>query len=395
MKILVVSSKYQPEYSGSGLRAHNTYKRFKEKYDVNFDILTNSLTHQGNKKYEFEGLEVTRISPPFIIPKKKSILRLTLMSLGLIWEVFYSWKFVKKKITEYDLLHTFGNTWTIGFLSWYFSKKNKPIIRELCNDMSNPLYPIQAESYMKPVFNKKNTLVIPISKRLEKLAKNYGLKNIWYRLNPVNENKFFIDYKNKYFLRSKLTKFNQNDIVLNLVANFVDRKNQLFSIDVLNFLPNNFKLILAGPLKTENYEYFKLIQKKIHNFGLTDRVDIQTGFIDNFDEYLKCSDIFLFPSKAEGLGTPLLEAQACGVPVISNYISDITDTMIKEDNGGYFLELDAKKWAEAIQKVLKFPEQTLIDNANHVNKICSSKNIDEEYYKKIKKLINNEYSDVK
>ena len=107
------------------------------------------------------------------------------------------------------------------------------------------------------------------------------------------------------------------------------------------------------------------------------------------------SAIFLFPSKAEGLGTPLLEAQACGVPVISNYISDITDTMIKEDNGGYFLELDAKKWAEAIQKVLKFPEQTLIDNANHVNKICSSKNIDEEYYKKIKKLINNEYSDVK
>ena len=70
MKILVVSSKYQPEYSGSGLRAHNTYKRFKEKYDINFDILTNSINYQGNKKYKYDEVEVTRISPPFKIPKK-------------------------------------------------------------------------------------------------------------------------------------------------------------------------------------------------------------------------------------------------------------------------------------------------------------------------------------
>ena len=61
--------------------------------------------------------------------------------------------------------------------------------------------------------------------------------------------------------------------------------------------------------------------------------------------------MFLFPSKAEGLGTPLLESQACGVPVISNFIKDITDTMIVNDIGGYFLELDAKKWALAIQKL--------------------------------------------
>ena len=49
MKILVISSKYQPEYSGSGLRAHNTYQRLKKSYYINFDLLTNSINHQGNK----------------------------------------------------------------------------------------------------------------------------------------------------------------------------------------------------------------------------------------------------------------------------------------------------------------------------------------------------------
>ncbi len=390
MKILVVSSKYQPEYSGSGLRAQNTYKRFKKNYNLDFDILSNSIIYQGNKKYIYDEVEINRISPPFKIPTKKSMWRLILILLGIFWEVFYSWKFIRKNINHYSLLHTFGNTWTIGFLTWYFAKRNKPIIRELCNDMNNPLYPIQVQNYMRPIFKKNNTLIIAISKRLEILAKRFDLKNIWQRPNPVDENKFFIDYKKKYFLRNKLTKFNQDDVVLNLVANFIDRKNQLFALDVLNLLPKKFKLILAGPLKTENNMYHQNLLNKIISLRLNDRVEIQTGFIDNFDEYLKCSDVFLFPSKAEGLGTPILESQACGVPVVSNYIKNITDTIIEKNKGGYFLELNAKRWAETIEKAIEIPEEVLIENAKHVSNICSSKLIDDENYKKINQLILNE-----
>ena len=390
MKILVISSKYQPEYSGSGLRAHNTYQRLKKSYDINFDLLTNSINHQGNKKYKYDGVEVTRISPPFKIPLKRSVWRFILIGLGEIWEIYFCYKFIRKKINQYDLLHTFGNTWTIGFLSWYFSKKNKPIIRELCNDMPNPLYPIQVQNYMKTIFKKENTMIVAISKRLENLAKRFETKNIWCRPNPVDEKKFFVDYKKKYLLRQKLTKFNQNDIVLSLIANFIDRKNQLFAIDVLNLLPEKFKLILAGPLKDENNFYLHQIKKKINSLQLSDRIHIQIGFISNFDEYLKCSDVFLFPSKAEGLGTPILESQACGVPVVSNFIENITDTIIKENKGGYFLHLDSKGWAKAIQKVIRIPNEILIDNANYINNICSSKIIDAEYFKKIKKLIYNE-----
>jgi hypothetical protein len=285
VKILVVSSKYQPEYSGSGLRAQNTYKRLKKNYNLNFDILSNSIIYQGNKKYIYDETEINRISPPFKIPTKKSMWRLILILLGIFWEVFYSWKFIRKNINHYSLLHTFGNTWTIGFLTWYFAKRNKPIIRELCNDMNNPLYPIQAQNYMRPIFKKNNTLIIAISKRLEILAKRFDVKNIWQRPNPVDENKFFVDYEKKHFLRNKLTKFNQNDVLLNLVANFIDRKNQLFALDVLSLLPKKFKLILAGPLKTENNMYHQNLLNKITSLKLNDRVEVQTGCIDNFDEY--------------------------------------------------------------------------------------------------------------
>ena len=90
------------------------------------------------------------------------------------------------------------------------------------------------------------------------------------------------------------------------------------------------------------------------------------------------------------MGTPILESQACGVPVVSNFIENITDTIIKENKGGYFLDLDSKRWARAIQNVIKIPKDILIDNANYINNISSSKIIDAEYFKKIKKLIHNE-----
>lgn len=386
----MVSSKYQPEYSGSGLRAHNTYIRFKKNFNTKFNVLSNSLNYQGNKNVNYDGVEVYRISPPFKISKKKTFSRYILVLLGLIWEIYFSWLYIKKNINKFDLLHTFGNTWTIGFLTWYFSKKNKPIIRELCNDTNNPLYPIQFQKYMKSIFKKNNTLMIAISKKLEIVAQNFEVKNIWHRHNPVDENKFFIDYEKKFYFRKKLTKFSKNDVLLSLVANFIDRKNQLFALDVLNLLPKKFKLILVGPLKNENYYYYEKILKKINDLKLNDRVQIHTGFVENFDEYIKSSDIFLFPSKAEGLGTPLLESQVCGVPVISNYIRNITDTVIREGNGGYFLDLNAESWAKKILIILKIPKYELIKNAEYVSSICSSKFIDFEYQKKINELVNNE-----
>jgi glycosyltransferase involved in cell wall biosynthesis len=387
MKILVVTSKHQPEYSGSGLRARNTYKRLKKNYNVNYDILTNSINFQGNKSYIFDRHKIFRISPPFKIPKKRTFWRNILVLAGMFWECYYCLKYFKKNINKYDLIHTFGNTWSIGFLTWQFSLYNKPIIRELCTNIENPLYPIQFERYMKNIFQKKNTLIIAISKKLQLACTKFKIKNIWMRFNQVNEKKFFCDFKKKNFFRKKLTKFNKKDRVMCIIANYNNGKNQLFGLEVLSLLPKKYKLILAGPLKEEGKQYFELLKKKIYENNLFDRVEIQTGFVDNIDEYIKCSDVFLFPSKEEGLGTPVLEAQACGIPVVSNFLKDVTNTMIENDKGGYCVKLNKALWVKFIQKAIKIPRTTLIKNSKKIFKESASKKIDQLYFEKITKLI--------
>ena len=78
-------------------------------------------------------------------------------------------------------------------------------------------------------------------------------------------------------------------------------------------------------------------------------------FFENMDEYIKLSDIFLFPTWNEALGTPVLEAQACGVPVVANLMKGSTDYWIKNNVGGFAIEkFNDEIWAEKIKLALKF-----------------------------------------
>ena len=62
MKILLVSSKYMPEYSGSGFRAHNLYKRLHAKHDdLMVDVLSGSVTENDSLKYEYDSFDVNRV----------------------------------------------------------------------------------------------------------------------------------------------------------------------------------------------------------------------------------------------------------------------------------------------------------------------------------------------
>ncbi|WP_103642782.1 glycosyltransferase family 4 protein [Campylobacter concisus] len=389
IKILLVSSKFADEYSGSGLRAYNTYKRFSDKYGIKFDVVSNSVTYHNNLKFKYNDVDVYRISSPFNVPKERSLKRSVIVLADMLWEFFYSWLYIRKNIKEYDLLHTFGNTFTIGFLTWYFSKKNKPIIRELCNDMSNPFYPIQFSRIMQKIFSKENTVVVAISKRLEILSRKFAIKNIWSRPNPVNEDKFNLCSEEiKKILRKKYTKFSDQDTVLCHIASLCDRKNHIFLLDVLKLLPDHFKLVIGGPENQRDPNMSEKICSRIKELDLEDRIQFKVGFVDNMDEYIKLSDVFAFPSKAEGLGTPILEAQACGVPIVANIIENITDVEIVDGEGGYCSSLDPKEFADKIIMSLKIPKEKLTKNAENIINRASTKVIDEAYYKIICGLVN-------
>ena len=119
----------------------------------------------------------------------------------------------------------------------------------------------------------------------------------------------------------------KDDFVLGHVGRFMDQKNHGFLIDVFSEIVKrepNAKLLLVGdgPLR-------KQIENKAAGLGLSDRV-IFTGVRSDVAELMQAMDVFVFPSKFEGFGVALLEAQTAGLPcVISDSIPK--DAVITKD----------------------------------------------------------------
>ena len=94
------------------------------------------------------------------------------------------------------------------------------------------------------------------------------------------------------------------------------------------------------------------IDKEIHAAGLSNRVKV-LEWIPNKDLVLlyNAAALFVFPSRYEGFGLPLLEAMACGTPIVAANNSSIPEIT---DNAALLTEAgDAHALAETISLVLK------------------------------------------
>jgi glycosyltransferase involved in cell wall biosynthesis len=79
-----------------------------------------------------------------------------------------------------------------------------------------------------------------------------------------------------------------------------------------------------------------------------------TGHVDEVTEYYNSADIFVFPSSKEGFGMVLIEAMACGLPIISTNASAIPEVV---GSAGILVEpRNSEALADAIIKLIESRE---------------------------------------
>jgi glycosyltransferase involved in cell wall biosynthesis len=415
MNILVVSSKYPPEYSGSGLRCHNTYIRLKEKYSINYKVLTSSVTENRNCKYKIDGVSVNRISlKPFHsayflnYKSGKKIIDIPFRLAGKLFyrldyftEAFLTFVYLVRLRKWYDFIHVYGNVNVTAAVLTFSKIFNKKVLYEVVNfDDHKDYNPL---AYYEPFFVrlifgagfKKNWKVIAISKILEELCHRHNPTiNIVHRPNPVDELKFHpVSNQVKISLRGELSKFSESDVVIINISKFIPRKNQILIVDALQYLPKKYKLLMIGPLIKDgplaerDFTYFKSINKLTKRLVLTDRVQIKTGFFDNVEKYFNLSDLFVFPTTDEAFGTPMLESFACAVPVVMAKIKGVSDVWIDDGVNGHLFKLDAKELSEKILLSQKLKKENLNRKSKEILDVASTAVIDKQYKKIFEKLI--------
>ena len=107
---------------------------------------------------------------------------------------------------------------------------------------------------------------------------------------------------------------------------------------------------IAGEGELEDY-----LQGLVHELNLTERVRF-LGQVTNVNEWCASADIFLFPSKQEGLPVALMEAMATGLPCVVSNIRGNTD-LIEPGKGGYLCATtDTNEFSRLIIDIINNPD---------------------------------------
>lgn len=136
-------------------------------------------------------------------------------------------------------------------------------------------------------------------------------------------------------------------------------KNHKAGIEALAKLndPNIYYVICGrGPLIEAHKELANELE-------VGDRV-ILTGYRTDVADFYKMADVFLFPSFREGLPVAVMEAMACGLPVIATDIRGSGDLIENGANGALLDPSDSDGFARAIQSFMSPDARKKVGNKN-------------------------------
>lgn len=164
------------------------------------------------------------------------------------------------------------------------------------------------KQWMIKRYKRCNNSFIAISKNTLtyfKMCLPYDLHGITLMSNAINFSKF----------SSKIIRYPKDKLIkMTTIGSLVDKKNQIFLCDVVQYLnQRGYKADLAILGDGKNR---KLIEEKIHYLKLGGQITLK-GTVPNVEEYLKESSFYVHPATYEPFGLVILEAMAASNVVIA------------------------------------------------------------------------------
>lgn len=241
-------------------------------------------------------------------------------------------------------------------LSSYLFKTKKILI---VHDVTYFIRELNTYTYIDNIYN---NFFIPISiKKCDHIITvSQSSKNDLIKLFNIDEKKIDVIYTyldtekfhpitDKKILDGVRKKYNLINPFILYVGAIIPRKNLLtllYSFDqIKNRIPHD--LVFVGGKRWKSKEIFEYIEYTNHD----GRIKLLGHLPDSeLVEIYNAADVFVFPSLYEGLGIPVVEAMACGTPVITSNTSSLPEVV--GDAGVLIDPHDVDGLAKAIYEVL-------------------------------------------
>ncbi|MBN2094141.1 MAG: glycosyltransferase family 4 protein [Candidatus Zambryskibacteria bacterium] len=239
-----------------------------------------------------------------------------------------------------------------GHIGWLIKRKYKlPWQCQIHGDLFSSYY--WKESFSNKIRVLVSKFLLPqadgirvVSERIKK-----SLSKIKLNCNPVIL-PIFIDVEKFKSAELKINlkqKYPQFGSIILMASRISQEKNIDLAIKSMTYIiKNNPKtgLIIVGEGKEKNN-----LKDLVRNFNLYSNIIFEPWSSD-LASYYKTSDIFLLTSNYEGWGMTVIEAAACGCPIIMTDVGCAGEFIKNKENGLIIKVDDRKSLVEAIKKFL-------------------------------------------
>jgi glycosyltransferase involved in cell wall biosynthesis len=297
------------------------------------------------------------------------------------YDVKAAWQ-LKKICTNnsIDLIHThFLRENYISILSSFFGNKI-PIINTV--HMLQPKGAIS--SYINSFVTRRDTEIIAVSNAVKNQMIEEGINDSKIK---VIYNGVDISYWGLGRQRLKIREdlgIGSGDFVVCSVARFSEEKGHIFLMETIKYLK---KVIECNRNKRElnrkvwfilcgDGELLMQCKKFAEIVGISEEI-IFTGYRDNIKDILHASDLFVSHSKSEALGISILEAMACGLPVVATDSGGPSEIINSQTNCGKLIEYgDVEGFADAILSFINDRKLYDICSKNSYNTVKNEFSLD-------------------
>jgi glycosyltransferase involved in cell wall biosynthesis len=140
-----------------------------------------------------------------------------------------------------------------------------------------------------------------------------------------------------------LKKYHINSDYVLSVGTIEERKNLLVLIKAFAKVKSSAKLVVIG----RQTRYAEVVKKAIHRYQLTDRmIFLDHVVFTDLPALYQSAKVFVYPSRYEGFGIPVLEALNSGTPVIA-----ATGSCLEEAGGPDSLYIDPDNETDLAEKI--------------------------------------------
>lgn len=225
---------------------------------------------------------------------------------------------------------------------------------------------------MKMMYATGHSVPVAISKEIKNLIPDIYSSKLGIELiyNPVDLESFSVK------------RVPHSNYVVVTVGRLSKEKNHKLLIEAFEkafFTEDNVRLVIVGG--GDLYSELKVL---IGNSKIGTRIDL-VGNVDNVQDYLAVSDLFVLSSTFEGLPLAILEAMAAGLPVVATNVGGVKDVVT--DNGILVESENAQLLANAMRTMYESPTLAAEMSYKSISNVrrFDSNVIGEEYVKLYRK----------